>query len=238
MTSLRVLEVDIGEAILAEYRDPCYAIRRCVPLIHPVENLIEVDAIVRKTLDDHEQHFILEFKRRLNAELESDITRWIGWAPWLIIGYEPAKNERGEDSRVDRLNALGIGRTAVVHGKPFVRRRPLSQRVDPVLAGVLAKAFDSHDGSMDPPAGSAAANRMTPARTQWEPVRTYLAPRGEAGSIWSWIKIDVMEMRRFTCAQARKAVDRGEMLGVDYRVKGGQTVFFTKEAGNGRNARG
>ena len=224
----KITEKDIDEAAIAQLSLNGLAHRRQVVVTLPEHGQVSADVVFKKTMPDVEILTVVESKLRPDAEWESQLRRWVGFADYILGCYGPVKVFKSPTLvRFKRTDALGIGRASCgENGVLIVSRHPiyLGRTSD-----ILLDAFNAHDGSQDAPAGSAGAKRMTPARTQWEPVRRFLKnemPGDQASMIV--IRRNVLAAREFTAHQLRKAIDKGEARGIGY-TDDAITRFYAEE---------
>lgn len=235
-TKPRISECEIAQRGFAEIQsvsEDDLTTRSELVVTIPEAGQVPIDLVYRCADSTNEYFGGVEAKVSLNRDLVAQIRRLRGLVNerWVIY-CEPRHRTAALENYESWLDREGVGRV-IVCGET-ARLAHIGLFNPDADTRLIAAAFHSHDGSLDAKAGSAAAKRMTAEKCQWEPLRKYLVARfdpnkPDVGSIWTWIKVEVPEMKRFTCAQARKAVNRGDALGVDYFVKSGQTIFFAKE---------
>lgn len=223
-TKTTIRETDIASVVVAYLKGCGMQVRTEVPVLHPTEGLVSIDVLAWK--EDTNRLTVVECKRQMNAELESQCKRWLGRAHAIIAAHIPHKRYTTfYYERIERLYECSIAHMIVSGDRVgVVDGYSLNDGADTRL---LMEAFRSHDGTHDAQAGSAAAKRMTPERCAWEPLRKYLA--GTTGATWKYIRREVPEMRRYTSAAAVKAIDRGECVGVTYAPGSPVEFYPTKE---------
>ena len=226
----RISESHVAEAVIKELLriDPTLKIRRELPIIHPTEGLVSIDIVACKTEPDGNRFSVIECKRRLNTELVGQILRWVGLANRRYVAHlAPKRASRIFRERRNSLDFSGIGRFTLLND--FTISSSVAKYKASADTRLLSAAFYAHDGSLDPAAGSSSARRMDQSRTQWEPLRVWLKRTPEEAHTWATIRRSIAEMRAFTCANAVKAIDKNELLGVEYESIGGVRYFMVKE---------
>lgn len=231
------LETDIAEAIIDDYlrTDPLLAVRRCLVLVHPEHGQVEIDAVFCKTESDSETFTILETKRKLRYELVGDISRWFGWAPWLAVGYGESKRVgKVYIGQINRLSAYGVRRHRVAENGAVTTNAGYARPADPRLVSILSAAFHASTGDIDPPAGSAAAKRATPARTAYEGASKLLRETKTIDGKYAWMtwvsiqhELPDDEFVQTTSAgKAFKAVRSKVWMGVELKEQRGDKTLF------------
>lgn len=167
-----------------------------------------------------------EVKRTLSYEVIEQARRWLGKANQVMVAIaEPGMRTKAHNARRFALKGLGIGLFYVNGEVPsLVETAEFNNEADTRL---LSAVFHGSTGEIDPPAGSSSAKRATGERCQWEPLRKYLESRESfvAETTWKEIQQNVPEMLAHTAAAARKAIIRGECVGVGYLGKGITTFY-------------
>lgn len=151
----------------------------------------------------------IECKARWNWELHEQCMRWMAYSSYLWMAFKNPKATTVKRAHrfAPRAGIIVIidGIAEVVHGATY------NEEADTRL---VAQAFQSHDGSCDPKAGSASAQRMTKERARWDSLRGWLKAVG--ASSMSEIRLELPEYRCVTPHQLRKAIDSGEAPGLTY----------------------
>ena len=213
---MKVSEKDIAAVVRKHLESQGLKVRSEVPVVLPDIGRVTADLVACRADPEGDSFTVVECKRKLDATLEAQCRRWLNHANEIYAVYLPFSRATDRTlERLSRLHSHGIGRATFSDGAlTFIEISSHSCSDD----SLVAKAFYSHDGSHDAVAGIAAAKRMTPERCRWEALRKLLneAPGGGAGS-WRMIRRLLPEMRRFTPAQVRRAIDRGECVGIAYR---------------------
>lgn len=230
MSKTLISEKDIAAAVRKYLEGQGLVVRGEVPVTLPDHGQVFADLVGCKAGELGDTFVVVECKRRLDDELESQANRWRDHANQVVVAYQ----ERGRISsanahRATRMDAHGIGRIVVgAFGIHVVTDAIFDGAIG---TSTLSAAFHSHDGSLDPAAGSAAAKRMTPAKCEWESLRAFLGRAlPDQTWVWSGIRNNVPELRRFTASAVRKAIDKGECVGVGYRGRA-ITEFYATSTG-------
>lgn len=229
-TRSRTSETDIAAAVVKWLRDSGWTVRGEVPCTIPSVGQCFADILAVQTDATSECVLVVECKLRPDAVVEEQAKRWGGLADHIAIAYEMFKQPHRYDKRIKHLEYVGIGRFEVDTinvDPPMV----FGQRLGPALScdnRLLLAAFHKSDGTQDLASGSKTGKRAIESRTIWEPASHYLRARGSA-STWKEVQRFVPSMKKHTSQAARKAIDREECLGVQYRTVGGIAEFYATE---------
>lgn len=239
-TAPKVSERDIAAAVVKHLTAQGLAVRQEVYVTLPDHGQVCADIVACKTDEIGEWFTVVECKRRLYSDLTGQIARWRGLSHNRAVAFEmPKRPTLSTLTECEKVLRRGIQTITFVDGVLSFSKATTDLEADTRL---LSAAFHAHDGSHDPAAGSAAAKRMTQARCVWEPLRKYLKDTHDYAqtmlakhdepwtptSSWSAIRRNVPEMRKFTAAKCRKAIDGGTCVGVGYRGES-ITEFYAKE---------
>lgn len=237
------LAIPFIEAAAHERDEPLVFGRAEVLVTLPGFGQVPCDAAC-EVLDSPDHYGVIEAKFRLTDELVDQALRWAGYVNYVWVVYQPASTVGSAfKRRRDRLARRGVGRIEIIGGAAYGAGDGWGATFQEADTRLFAKAYHSSTGAHDPEAGSAGVKRITETRTQWEPLRKYLADLkislnvGERFSFtphlsWKEIANDVPAMRAHTAAQLRKAIDKGEAPGLGYKGKA-ITKFFATEKSNG-----
>lgn len=226
-TRTKVSEKEIAAAVRVYLESQGLTVRAEVPVTLPDHGQVFADLVGMKANETGEVWTICECKRRLDASLEDQVKRWMPFAQYVIAAHgAPKVATRQYDMRAKRIVWSGVGRLIVHPDGPM--RAPESPAFHEADTRLLSAAFHSHSGEHDPAAGSAAAKRMTPERCRWERARKWLEQHPGVGFKWVNVRRDIPELRMVTSAQARRAIFRGEFVGVHHWVSNGMSYFASE----------
>jgi hypothetical protein len=234
LTKPKVSEREIAAAVVNYLTAQGLKVRQEVPCVLPDIGLVTADIVAMKADETGEYFTVVECKVRLDAKLEMQSRRWIGYAHRVIAAYLiPRLVHEQQRQRAGRMDSCGIGRALYIDDVEPVEIAHQPAHADFATNGILSNAFHSHDGSQDLPAGSKTGRRMNASRCQYnnatKTLKSLKSLNGHHGWLsWFGIKKDNPTdgfIQTTSAARALKDAQEKVWTGVEWNAQSAPTVF-------------